>query len=186
MSFLMPIFSGCTILNCSRYMTVEYWRWDLGWGSIFGLPCRIYLSFKGMEFECANLTLIQQWEVQQMFRSYTKTTFGRRSNWWSLIVEKQEVIFFFFFWPHHLLLGSLFPDQELNLGPWQWKHRVLTTEPPGNALMITDTVWNWWGMVIIKNRLTFSPVLLLFPIIWSNGRWILKQWATRQPHSRST
>ena len=30
--------------------------------------------------------------------------------------------------------GSYFPEWELNLCPWQWKHRVLTTEPPGNSL----------------------------------------------------
>ena len=32
------------------------------------------------------------------------------------------------------LVGSLFLDQGLNLGPQQWKHQVLTTGPPRNSL----------------------------------------------------
>ena len=31
-------------------------------------------------------------------------------------------------------MGSLFPNQGLNLG-WLWKHKVLSTGPPGNALI---------------------------------------------------
>ena len=34
--------------------------------------------------------------------------------------------------PRHV--GSLFPDQGLNLCPLQWKRRVLTTGPPGKSL----------------------------------------------------
>lgn len=30
--------------------------------------------------------------------------------------------------------GLFVPKQELNLGPLQWKHPVLTTEPSGNSL----------------------------------------------------
>ena len=36
---------------------------------------------------------------------------------------------FFFGWTTWLL-GSLFLDQESNLNPWQWKHRVLTSGTP--------------------------------------------------------
>ena len=34
------------------------------------------------------------------------------------------------------LWESWFPDQGLNLGPWQWKYRVLIAGPPGNSLPI--------------------------------------------------
>ena len=34
-----------------------------------------------------------------------------------------------FFWHTTWLAGPSFPEQGLNLGPWQWKHRVLTTGP---------------------------------------------------------
>ena len=30
--------------------------------------------------------------------------------------------------------GSWFTDQGSNPGPWQWKHEILTTGPPGNSL----------------------------------------------------
>lgn len=30
--------------------------------------------------------------------------------------------------------GFYFPDQGLNTGPWQGKHRELTIGPPGNSL----------------------------------------------------
>ena len=39
-----------------------------------------------------------------------------------------------FFWLHHLAGRILVPNQGLNPGPLQWKHRVLTTAPPGNSL----------------------------------------------------
>ena len=43
--------------------------------------------------------------------------------------------FFFsnFFGCHMQLAGSQFLDQGSNPGPQQWKHRVLTTGPPGNS-----------------------------------------------------
>ena len=47
---------------------------------------------------------------------------------------KKKKNFFLFFgcatWP----VGSYFPDQGLNLHPLHWKHRVLTTGPPGTSL----------------------------------------------------
>ena len=40
--------------------------------------------------------------------------------------------------------GSYFPEWELNPCPWQWKHRVLTTEPPGNSLDYAHFTWGNW------------------------------------------
>ena len=34
------------------------------------------------------------------------------------------------------LVVSYFSDQGSNLGPWQWKHGVLTTRPPGNSIKL--------------------------------------------------
>ena len=41
--------------------------------------------------------------------------------------------FFFFFWLHHAACRN-FPNQGSNPHPLQWKHRVLTTAPPGKSL----------------------------------------------------
>ena len=41
---------------------------------------------------------------------------------------------FFFFYCAAQLAGSYFLDQGLNLGPQQWKCRILTTGPPRNSL----------------------------------------------------
>ena len=46
---------------------------------------------------------------------------------------------FFFFWTRGLHdLSS--PTRDWNLGPWQWKHWVLTTGPPRNSLR---WLFNW-------------------------------------------
>ena len=39
------------------------------------------------------------------------------------------------------LMGSLFPDQGLNPGPWHWERGVLTTGPPGNSLSFSSFDW---------------------------------------------
>ena len=42
----------------------------------------------------------------------------------------------FTFWPQHLACDILVPDQESNLPPPHWTHRVLTTEPLRNSLSL--------------------------------------------------
>ena len=39
----------------------------------------------------------------------------------------------YFFWPCHTACGILVPQPWIEPGPRQWKHRVLTTGPPGNS-----------------------------------------------------
>ena len=48
------------------------------------------------------------------------------------LFSKINLNYLFIFWAWHV--GSLFPDQGSNPGPWQWEHGVLTTGPPGNSL----------------------------------------------------
>ena len=36
----------------------------------------------------------------------------------------------------HCVACRIFPNQESNSGPQQWKHGVLTTGPPGNSLFL--------------------------------------------------
>lgn len=50
-------------------------------------------------------------------------------------------LFFFFLGHAKLFVGSYFPDQGLNVGPWQWKHRVLTTRLPGNSVLCPLTLF---------------------------------------------
>ena len=59
---------------------------------------------------------------------------------WFLLTCQQiltlECFYFCFFFGHsEQHVGSYFPDQGLNLCPWQWKLRVLTTILPGNWLI---------------------------------------------------
>ena len=42
-------------------------------------------------------------------------------------------LLFFFFWPHRMACGILVPQPGNEPWPWQWKHQVLTTGPPGNS-----------------------------------------------------
>ena len=49
-----------------------------------------------------------------------------------LVCSQLFIFFFWFLWQWHV--GSQFPDQESNLQPLHWQHRVLTTGPPGKSL----------------------------------------------------
>ena len=72
-------------------------------------------------------------------------------------------IFFFFFGHAMQLAGSQFPSQDLNLGPRQWKHRVLTTGLPGKSLL--DLVNSRPGLnpkfTTVARLYKISPLLLL-------------------------
>ena len=57
-------------------------------------------------------------------------------NWDSSIYEDFNIIFCccFFFCPlPHIMRDTLFPDQGSNTCSLQWKHRVLTSGPPGKS-----------------------------------------------------
>ena len=46
---------------------------------------------------------------------------------------------FYAFWVTPMYLWDFyFCDQESNLGPWQWKHKALTINKPGNSLSILE------------------------------------------------
>ena len=49
---------------------------------------------------------------------------------WKIYLIKKKKTFGYTAQP----VSSQFPHQGLNSGPRQWKHQVLTTEPPGNSL----------------------------------------------------
>ena len=55
--------------------------------------------------------------------------------WRRSLLSPGEFFFFFFFLNFGQgvqLAGFQFPHQGLNPWPWQWKHQILTTRPPGN------------------------------------------------------
>ena len=43
-----------------------------------------------------------------------------------------------FLCPCCMLVGSLMPQPGIEPRPWQWKHRILATRPPGNSLYLTE------------------------------------------------
>ena len=47
------------------------------------------------------------------------------------------IYIFFFFWPHHKAYRILVPQPGVKPGLRQWRHRVLTTGPPGNSSLYT-------------------------------------------------
>ena len=47
------------------------------------------------------------------------------------VTKRLTRLHFLSFFTQHL--ESQFPDQESNLCPLQWKHRILTSRPPGNS-----------------------------------------------------
>ena len=50
--------------------------------------------------------------------------------------EKKSILSFFF-WTCSMACGISVSDQGLNLGPQEWKHRVLTTGLPGNSQKVS-------------------------------------------------
>ena len=50
--------------------------------------------------------------------------------------KKYFIVLILISWLCHTMCGILGPDQELNPHPLHWKHRVLTTRPPGKSLII--------------------------------------------------
>ena len=104
------------------------------------------------------------------------------------------------FWPHRVTCGISVPQPGIELGPRQWKPRILTTRPPGNSLWlyflilmisfliseskIYSPVCTVWGrdpiLLIFKNlglNMHNHQVLknyLLFPLIF-NASWVTNQ-----------
>ena len=71
----------------------------------------------------------------EKFVNYHKI-FRVRSNAVAFIIVVFVFVFVFFFGHAMPLVGSYFPDQGLNPGPWQWKCWLLTTGPTGNSLIL--------------------------------------------------
>ena len=59
---------------------------------------------------------------------------------WRLLQEKHFCLFVCF-WPHSVAWGILVPWPGIEPVPLQWKHRVLTTGPPGNSQ--DEGFWVW-------------------------------------------
>ena len=63
-----------------------------------------------------------------------------------LILCKDESFYLFYFWPCHVACRSSFPNKGLNLGPRQWKCKVLTTGLPENSkdsVILNDSYQQW-------------------------------------------
>lgn len=79
-----------------------------------------------------------------------------------LINFLQGFLGFFFFWLCHV--GSLFPGQRLNLGPRQWKPRIMTMRLPGNAQIFSESLIWWQNPEIttpVTLHLTYKMVMMV-------------------------
>ena len=56
------------------------------------------------------------------------------------------------------LVGSYCPDLGWNPGPWQWKHQVLTTGPPGNSPKPMDF---WEQLTFRLGSATYCATLVI-------------------------
>ena len=65
---------------------------------------------------------------------------------------------FFFFFLGHLSHGILDPWLGSNLGPWEWKQRILTTRPPGNSLFFCTLNTS---VDLLNKRLCWVPIPFL-------------------------
>ena len=75
-----------------------------------------------------------------------------------------SLLSFFFFPQTAKLVGSQFPDKGSNPGPWQRKHGVLSTGPPGNSPLAF-----FWQKIILFNFIsTLLSVEMLDVMI---NRW---------------
>ena len=100
----------------------RYWAWQLsGWVRL-----------------CAPLTSnsLMGWLPQRTLQSlWFPFVWGKVRKHWrqSLSQDSNKRGLFFSFWPHDCGMHSLSsPNQESNLCPLQWKHKVWTTGPQGS------------------------------------------------------
>ena len=67
-------------------------------------------------------------------------------------------------------VGSYFPDQGSNPHPLQYKHRILTTEPPGKSWAFSPFLWKSKRLGKEKGRLEndliFHHPIFLFKMIY--------------------
>ena len=101
------------------------------------------------------------------------------------VVEFRLYLFFFFiffFWPGCMACGILVPDQGSNPRPLLWKHRILTTGPPGKSwfwLYLECTLYfeqkifvdSTWG---VRRRKKSRKTKIFGTNDWKNGVAILR------------
>ena len=79
-------------------------------------------------------------------------------------------LFYLFIYCHAVqLVGPYFPNQGSNLGPCQWKHRVLTTGPPGNSLFLLIGVLKPFTFLKINLFILFIYFWLLWVFVVACG-----------------
>ena len=78
----------------------------------------------------------------------------------------------FLFWPHCTACGILVPRPGIEPGPQEWKHRVLTTGPPGNSHR-----WNKNIMLVEKkSKKNQKQMTLPFKLKAYQGTSLVVQW----------
>ena len=92
-------------------------------------------------------TLCGMWDLSSLARDWTCAPCSGRVE--SLPLDCQGILIFLFlflfiylfiyFWPHHVACRFLAPWPGIEPRPWQWKHGVLTTGPPGNSPKSVDS-----------------------------------------------
>ena len=103
---------------------------------------------------------------------------SNRAGVWIQHPPFSATFFFFFSFGHTIqLVESLFPNQRLNPGPWQWKQQVLTTGPPGNSLL----PGSFESKHLTVEGLLYLLKIKVFRKYWelrsSWFSWITKYWA---------
>ena len=114
-------------------------------------------------------------------RSSSNVSLGSRGPSWSLQLERAAPttrdftylysnLLFILLVTTAWLVGSLFPNQGLNLGPLQWECRVLTTRKPGKSLLHFVLYFIWLGRVCLRQMFISN---LDFIVILQSQRVIL-------------
>lgn len=70
---------------------------------------------------------------------------------WESVEEHQNN----YFWLHHVAYRIIVPQPGMNLGPYQWKHQVLTIEPQRDS-----PKWFFNGSFYLDNRRSLMMVVL--------------------------
>ena len=81
-------------------------------------------------------------------------------------------IYLFFFWPCHTTCGILIPQPGIETVPLHWKHKVLTTRPPGKPYISFLKFFSI--MVYHKNSLCNQLIGTLVSAICVKGNLLVK------------
>ena len=114
------------------------------------------IIFNGQNQETTQVFINRWMDRQKAAYVYSGILFSHKKEW--------------SFWPHHVACRILVPLPEIEHGPQQWKHRILTIGPPGNSqewsFDIGQNMDDLWKHMLSEISQTQKDKYCMVPLLW--------------------